>query len=67
MEDLILYSTGCPRCKQLEKKLKEKGVGYTKVTDVNKMIEMGLFEVPMLEVNGERLDYQMALHWANGI
>lgn len=67
MEDLILYTTGCPRCKQLEKKLKEKGVEYTKVTDTNKMIEMGLFEVPMLEVNGKRLDYQMALHWANGI
>lgn len=67
MTELILYSTGCPRCKQLEKKLKEKGIEYTEVTDVDKMIEIGLVEVPVLEVNGEKLDYQRALHWVNGV
>lgn len=37
MENVILYTTHCPRCTILADKLKEKNVQYTEFTDKNKM------------------------------
>lgn len=62
--DIILYTTGCPRCHQLEKVLEEKGVAYTKETSVDKMLGLGFLQVPILEVDGKRMDYQEAVEWA---
>ena len=61
--DIVLYSTGCPRCQLLEKVLDEKNVAYTKETSVDKMIAMGFSQVPILEVDGKRMDYQDAVDW----
>lgn len=60
-----LYSTGCPRCSVLEKKLEQKGVDYNKVTDVKLMLELGIKSAPVLEVNGERMDFSKAIAWVN--
>ena len=39
MENVILYTTHCPRCLILANKLQEKGIHYTEFTDVQKMLE----------------------------
>lgn len=61
--DIILYSTHCPKCNILEKKLKEKSITYTEVNDVNVMTEKGFTTVPMLEVDGTVMDFKAASSW----
>lgn len=63
MVEVVLYSTGCPRCEVIKKKLAEKGVSYTECTSVEKMLQMGMSSVPMLEINGDLLSFQEALDW----
>lgn len=61
--NIILYSTHCPKCNILEKKLKEKSITYTEVNDVNVMTEKGFTTVPMLEVDGTVMDFKAASSW----
>lgn len=62
---LILYSTGCPRCNVLKKKLSEKNIAYEEFTDSDQMIDMGIESVPVLSVNGELFDFMQANTWIN--
>lgn len=65
MDTIILYSTGCPRCRVLETKLKEKNIDYVLKNDVDEMLEKGIQSVPALEVNGNILHFKEALQWVN--
>ena len=62
---IILYTTHCPKCKILTKKLTEKNIEYIEFTDVNKMIEMGFNVMPILEVDGIVMDFATANKWIN--
>ena len=62
---IILYSTNCPKCKILTRKLTEKNIEYIEFTDVDKMIEMGFSVMPMLEVDGVVMDFTTANKWIN--
>lgn len=63
--NIVLYSTNCPRCRVLETKLKQKNIDYHVVDDVDKMIELGMTEVPQLEVDGVRMNFSEAVNWVN--
>lgn len=63
--DIVLYSTGCPRCAVLKSKLGACGISYREETDVDKMISLGLTEVPALEVDGRILSFVDAVRWVN--
>jgi len=66
MEDkVILYTTGCPKCNVLEAKLDSAGVAYTKETDVSQLIKKGFVTAPVLEVNGELMEFKLAVDWVN--
>ena len=45
---IVIYSTGCPKCKVLINKLNAKNIEYSVFNDVDKMIEMGITNVPIL-------------------
>lgn len=62
---IILYTTGCPRCKILEKKLEEKGIKYDICEDIGVMVNKGFVSAPMLELDGEIMDYTKANEWLN--
>ena len=62
---IILFSTKCPRCVVLEKKLKQKGIDYEEVNDVDIMKEKGYLSVPVLEVDGTSMDFKTANDWIN--
>lgn len=64
---VVLYTTHCPRCSVLEKKLLSKGVQYETVTDVKVMREKKFLSAPMLEVDGEVMDFAAANTWINSI
>lgn len=60
---IVLYSTGCPKCNVLKKKLAEKNIEYDEFTSVEKMISMGITEVPVLGVEGKMLNFKEAVDW----
>lgn len=62
---ITLFSTHCPRCSVLEKKLKQKGIDYDEVNDVSIMEEKGFLTAPMLEVDGKIMDFKAANDWIN--
>lgn len=67
MEDnIILYSTStCPQCSNLKRVLNAKGVKYKICDDTEKMISLGITNIPVLSVDGEMMNYKNALLWAN--
>jgi len=68
MSEIVLYHTGCPKCKILREKLDAAEVSYTEVTDKDYLISIGVKSVPVLNVKGERLLFRDAVAWvaANG-
>ena len=52
---VVLYSTHCPRCNVLEKKLQQKEVDYDEVNDTSIMEQKGYLSVTVLEVDGKVL------------
>lgn len=60
---VILYSTYCPKCMILKKKLLDKDIKFKEINSVNEMIKRGFMSVPILEVDGNIMDYQQASEW----
>lgn len=65
--NVVLYSTGCPQCNVLKKKLDDAGVQYEVENDVEVMLDKGFSAAPMLEVDGEAMNLRKAFAWLNEI
>ena len=63
--NVILYTTHCPKCSVLEKKLKQKNISYEEVNDIEIMKEKGYLTVPVLEIDGASMDFKQAVDWIN--
>lgn len=61
--EIILYSTGCPKCNVLKKKLAEKDITYNEFTSVEGMLSMGINEVPMLKAGDKLMHFKEAVDW----
>ena len=61
--EVILYSNHCPQCKVLETKLKQKGVEYREINDIDLMLEKGFKSMPMLEVDGVIMNFIQSKTW----
>lgn len=67
-EQYVLYTTGCPKCKILEKKLNDKKVDFTTVSDRDELIAAHITSVPMLKKpDGVVLDYFAAVKYVNSL
>jgi glutaredoxin-related protein len=62
-EKIVLYSTGCPKCGVLKRKLDSTGIQYDVVSDVDEMLKLGMSSAPFLGVDGELLDFNKAMVW----
>ena len=62
-----MYTIECPKCMVLEKKLIAKGIEFTKLMDTKVFEELGIDLFPMLEVNGELLDFSNAIKYIHNI
>ena len=68
MDKKILYTTGCPKCRILEKKLHDKGVDFDICDDREKMAGLGIVSVPVLKLeDGSMLDYFSAVKCVNAL
>ena len=65
--EVILYSTDCPKCSVLETKLNQKNIEYKTIRDIDLMVEKGFMNMPVLEVNGEVMEFKEAVRWVNEV
>ena len=65
MMEVVLYTIGCPKCIILEKKLDSAGIEYKKVTDIDEMTARQFTELPLLEVDGEIMNFVASVNWLN--
>lgn len=63
--NVILYSTGCPKCNILKKKLADAKIDYKVIEDVDVMLSKGLKDVPWLEVDGNLMNFVDSSKWIN--
>lgn len=62
---IILYSTGCPKCKVLKSKLESKNIEFVENNSVEEMTGLGITQVPVLSVGGVMFDFKQAVDWVN--
>lgn len=58
-----MYTTGCPKCTVLKKKLESADIDYEIIQDRKLMIDMGIMSVPLLSIDGKLLDFGDAISW----
>ena len=63
MNRVILFSTGCPQCNVLKEKLKAANIDYIEVTDKDTIIAKGITKVPVLEIDGIKMEMSAANEW----
>lgn len=66
---VTLYSTGCPKCNVLKKKLDAAGITYSLVEEESAVLnvanKIGATTVPILEDNDKYMDFAAAIKWIN--
>ena len=68
MNRMVLYTTGCPKCRILEKKLNDKGVDFDKCEDKEVTKSLGIVSVPVLkDPDGNMLGYFEAVKYVNAL
>ncbi len=64
---MTLYSTGCPKCRVLEKKLEILGKEFTLITDSTKLREFAdehnIHTAPILVVDDKIMDFKEAIKY----
>lgn len=63
MDEIVLYSTGCPKCVVLEQRLEDRGIKFATVTNVDEMLKLGMDSVPNLKVGDKMLGFVDAIKW----
>jgi hypothetical protein len=63
MGNIIVYSTGCPKCKMLEKCLKMANIEFIICDDTNVMLSMGMQSAPYMQIGEELMDFKDAMNW----
>lgn len=67
--EVVLYTSHCPKCNIIEKKLTQKGINFTIVDDIDEVVKFGkahrIMSAPILKVNGAVFDFNNANAWVN--
>lgn len=62
---VVFYTTGCPKCGVLKKKLDAKGIKYEENNSVMEMLSLGITQVPVLKVEDKLFEFSEANNWIN--
>ena len=63
MEEIVIYSTNCPRCRTLAQMLDHYHIPYVVNSDTDAMIKLGIETVPVLCVDNHFFEYDQAILW----
>lgn len=64
VEKPLVYTIGCPKCRELEELFQEKKIEYDICNDVKLMIEKGFEYIPMVEIGDKIYNFEEAEEWA---
>ena len=62
---IILYGNHCPKCNVLEKKLLQSNIKFEYCDDMIFIQKRGFDFMPVLEVNGQVMNFAEAVKWVN--
>lgn len=62
-----LYTNHCRKCEILTAKLKEKNIDFEVEDNETVLVSLGFDFMPVLEVNGDRLEYGNAIKYVNSL
>lgn len=62
-----LYTNHCRKCEILTAKLKEKNIIFDIEDNEDVLLSLGFDFMPVLEVNGDRLEYGDAIKYVNSL
>jgi hypothetical protein len=65
MENLILYSNGCPKCRVLKNKLEAKNIEFVESGNVEELIPLGIKSLPALKFGDKMMNFMAANDWVN--
>lgn len=60
---VTFYTTHCPQCKVLQKKLDAAGIKYKENTNIDDMLDLGIKSAPALGVDGKILGFKESVQW----
>ena len=60
-----LFSTHCPKCNVLTKKLNANNIEYEEITNIDEMKKLDITQVPMLLVEDKLMNFSEANNWIN--
>ena len=63
--EIIFYTTGCPKCSVLKRKLDMSHLKYDVCRDIDEMLKKGLQNAPALEVDGTMYNFKEAIKFLN--
>lgn len=65
---MIFYTQNCPKCDILKKKLEQKGLSFTvESNNFQKLINAGIKQLPVLEIDDKLLSFSDAIKYINNI
>lgn len=64
-KEIILYSTGCPKCQILKNKLSDKQIPYIENNNIDDMLQLNISQVPVLSVDGTLYNFRQAVELIN--
>lgn len=65
MKNIVLFSSGCPKCKVLKQKLDDRKIEYEVSEDFDELILQNLQTIPVLKVDGEYYQFGEAIKVVN--
>lgn len=67
MNVIVYTNVGCPRCEVIKKKLEQKNIEYTEVTEFDReeLAKHGFSTLPVVEYDGMQMDFAFANSWIN--
>lgn len=60
---VTLYTIGCFSCNVLKDILVQNNISFEENSDRELMINLGFNHLPVLEVDGQRMEYDDAVRW----
>lgn len=63
--EIIFYTTGCPKCQVLKKKLDDRKIIYILNSSVDEMLKLGITQVPVLSIDGQLKNFKESIEWVN--
>lgn len=61
--EIILYTTGCPKCQVLKRKLDDRKIIYILNSSVDEMLKLGITQVPVLSIDGQLKNFRESVEW----